>query len=112
MLTRLRNARHALRGAEEPVPQHQHPRLRRRTAKLESLARRQGRRLSHLAPLPGQVEELRARILELEADLQEQRALGARIAELTDVVAHILGAAASGDHDEFERAVAKYSDGL
>ena len=81
-------------------------------AKLESLGRRQDRRLSQLAPLPGQVEKLRARILELEADLQEQRALGARIAELSDVVAHILGAAARGDHDEFERAVAKYSDGL
>lgn len=52
------------------------------------------------------------RIGSLEDGLQEQRLLSPRVADLGDVVAEMLGAAARGDRAEFEAALTKYSDGL
>lgn len=56
--------------------------------------------------------DLRARMDELEDGLQEQRILGARVAELGDLVAGVIGAAARGSREEFEQALADYADGI
>ncbi len=78
---------------------HGHARLRRRIRQLEIQAAKRDKQLA-------------ARIAEIEEGLQEQRGLSQRVAELADLVAELIGAAARGDKVEFEAALAKYSDGL
>ena len=47
---------------------------------------------------------MRLQLAEFDEDLQEQRRLHLRIAELTDLVTELVGAAARGD-DEFRRVL-------
>jgi hypothetical protein len=72
------------RHAEQPSPSHSHPQLRKRIAEVE------------------------ARVGEVEEGLQENRLLSLRVAELTDVVTNLVGAAARGE-DEFRRALDDYA---
>jgi hypothetical protein len=69
------------------VPQHGHPKLAHRVEVLETSSRR-----------------VRRRVAALEEGLQEQRRLNLRIAELTDLVTELVGAAARGE-DEFRRVL-------
>jgi hypothetical protein len=72
------------RHAEQPPPSHGHPQLQKRIAAVE------------------------ARVGEVEEGLQQNRQLSLRVAELTDVVTHLIGAAARGE-DEFRRALDDYA---
>ena len=84
----LKNWRAALsRGKQTEVPQHRHPKLAERIKVLEQMGRR-----------------TRRRVAALEDGLQEQRRLNLRVAELTDLVTELVGAAARGD-DEFRRVL-------
>jgi len=49
---------------------------------------------------------MRLQLAEFDEDLQEQRRLHLRIAELTDLVTELVGAAARGD-DEFRRVLSR-----
>jgi hypothetical protein len=77
------------RRKQADVPSHGHPKLAHRVVVLE----RSGRRV-------------RRRVAALEEGLQEQRRLNLRVAELTDLVTELVGAAARGE-DEFRRVLAK-----
>lgn len=52
------------------------------------------------------------RLERLEAEVQELRALGARVAELADVVTELLAVAAQREDPDFRRIVEKYLDGV
>ena len=49
---------------------------------------------------------MRLQLAEFDEDLQEQRRLHLRIAELTDLVTELVGAAARGD-EEFRRVLSR-----
>jgi hypothetical protein len=91
---RLRRSVQALRsgppqgdpdGPGREVPGHGHPRLRVRIEKLES------------------------EVVGLREELQEQRLLSLRVAELSDLLTSLVGAAARGP-EEFDAALAAYSE--
>lgn len=77
---------------------HGHPRLMKRIVELERT--QQETRAS-----------LEARIKDVEEGLQESRRLSLRVAELTDLMSELIGAAARGD-DEFRRVLDKYAASL
>lgn len=60
----------------------------------------------------GDLGALVARLGQVEAEVQELRALGFRVAELADLVTELLGYAADGDDPRFREAVARYADGV
>lgn len=86
-------------GLGSPRAEHQHPRLRRRISSLESQQKRTRRALE-------------SRLTDLEAGLQEQCRLSLRIAELSDIVTELVGAAARGGGPEFERVLDRYAESL
>ena len=55
---------------------------------------------------------VRARLAELEAEVQENRRLNRRIAELTDVVAELLIPLADRDEERVHEVLAAYRAGL
>ena len=59
-----------------------------------------------------QVEELRARVAVLEAEVQECRQLNLRLAELTDVVGELLLPVAHRDEDRIAEVMERYSKGV
>lgn len=60
----------------------------------------------------GIVDELFARISELEAEVQESRNLNVRVAELVDLVAELMIPVASQDRERIETALAKFERSL
>jgi hypothetical protein len=56
--------------------------------------------------------DLLARIEELEAEVQENRNLNLRVAELVDLVQELLIPVASQDRDRIEAALAKFQRSL
>jgi hypothetical protein len=92
---RLRRSMQALRsGPEQGGPggsagggpgAHQHPRLRRRIEKLEK------------------------EVAGLREELLEQRLVSHQVAELSDLLTSLIGAAARGP-EEFDQALAAYAD--
>lgn len=58
------------------------------------------------------VEELRARVDELEEEVQECRQLNLRLAELTDVVQELLLPVAARDEEKIAELMERYSTGL
>jgi hypothetical protein len=59
-----------------------------------------------------QIEELRDRVTELEAEVQECRQLNLRLAELTDVVGELLLPVAQRDEARIAEVMERYSRGL
>ena len=55
---------------------------------------------------------LRRRIAELEAEVQECRAVNLRVAELTDIVTELLVPIARGDQAEIDRVLERYHESL
>jgi hypothetical protein len=84
-----KNWRALLPRRHAEVPEHGHPKLAHRVEILE----RSGRRV-------------RRRVAALEEGLYEQRRLNLRIAELTDMVTDLIGAAARGE-EEFRQVLAR-----
>ncbi len=60
----------------------------------------------------GAVERLESRIATLEAEIQENRQLNVRLAELIDVVTELLVPVASQDKAKIESALEKFSRSL
>jgi hypothetical protein len=60
----------------------------------------------------GMVTDLLARIEELEAEVQENRNLNLRVAELVDLVQELLVPVASQDRDRIDAALAKFQRSL
>lgn len=58
------------------------------------------------------VEEMRTRIAALEAEVQENRQLNVRVAELVDLVQELLLPVASQDRAKIDAAVEKFSRSL
>jgi cell division protein FtsB len=58
------------------------------------------------------IGRLRQRIEQLEAEVQECRALNGRIAELTDIVEELLVPAARRDEEKLGELLARYADRL
>lgn len=65
-----------------------------------------------LQELSRQVQRLRRRIEELEAEVQENRRLNRRLAELTDVVQELLVPIAQRDEAKLRERLEKYSESL
>lgn len=59
-----------------------------------------------------QVNKLRARVAELEDEVQENRRLNRRLAELTDVVQELLLPVAQRDEKRLKELLDKYSETL
>lgn len=57
-----------------------------------------------------QVNRLRARVVELEDEVQENRRLNRRLAELTDVVQELLVPIAQRDEKRIQELLDKYSE--
>ncbi len=68
--------------------------------------RRVGRRIVNVVG-GGVVDDLQARIADLEAEVQESRRLNVRVAELVDLVQELLVPVASQDRARIEAALAK-----
>lgn len=60
----------------------------------------------------GLVSELLVRIQDLEAEVQENRQLNVRVAELIDLVQELLLPVASQDREKIEEALAKFERSL
>lgn len=60
----------------------------------------------------GEVAELRARVEELEAEVQECRKLNLRLAELTDLVTELLVPVAQSDPARVDELLERYSRSL
>ncbi len=59
-----------------------------------------------------QVAQLRQRVEELESEVQENRRLNRRLAELTDVVQELLVPIAQRDEDKLRERLEKYAESL
>ncbi|RYP88007.1 hypothetical protein EKO23_03920 [Nocardioides guangzhouensis] len=76
-----------------------------------------GRPQQHEAPAPlppaarRRLNRLEREVEQLRADLQEQRSLGLKVAEMSDLVTELIGAAARGP-EEFDAALSRYRDEL
>ena len=66
-------------------------------SRLRAVVATQGRRVARIAGFDDELHALRARVAELEREMQESRLLNQRLAELTDVVAEVLVPAADRD---------------
>ena len=78
---------------------------------LRDRGRAAARRVARLGA-GAQVDELAARVTELEAEVQECRQLNLRLAELTDVVAELLLPVAQRDEAKVAEVMERYSKGL
>ena len=56
--------------------------------------------------------DLRRRVAALEAEVQEQRALNLRVAELTDLVTELMVPLATRDEERIQATLAKYHEGI
>jgi hypothetical protein len=59
-----------------------------------------------------ELDDLRARVDELEQEMQEARQLNLRLAELTDVVQELLLPVAARDEEKIAELMERYSKGL
>lgn len=59
-----------------------------------------------------ELAQLRRRLTELEAEVQECRALNLRLAELTDVVSELLLPVAARDGERVEELLARYHESI
>lgn len=67
---------------------------------------------SQVAELRGQVAQLQARVDELDGEVQENRRLNRRLAELTDIVQELLLPVAQRDDEKVDQLLREYSAGL
>lgn len=67
---------------------------------------------AHLADSAATRRTLRARVKALEEEVQENRQLNRRIAELTDVVTELLIPLEARDQDRVDEVLARYRQGL
>jgi len=77
----------------------------------EPMRHRMARRVGDLAGA-GLVSDLLVRIQDLEAEVQENRQLSVRVAELIDLVQELLLPVASQDRAKIEEALAKFERSL
>ena len=77
----------------------------------EPMRQRMARRMVDLAGA-GLVSDLLVRIQDLEAEVQENRQLNVRVAELIDLVQELLLPVASQDRAKIEEALAKFERSL
>lgn len=77
----------------------------------DNLRHRVARRVANAAG-GGIVNELMGRIQQLEDEVQENRALNLKVAELIDVVQELLVPVASQDRERLEAALAKFERSL
>lgn len=78
---------------------------------LTSTVRRQRDRLRQARKVAADLPDLRRRVAALEAEVQENRALNRRIAELTDVVQELLLPADQRDEAAVRARLADYDAG-
>lgn len=62
--------------------------------------------------VPPNVADLARRVTELEAEVQENRQLNVRLAELTDVVQELLLPIARRDHEQIDDILGRYAGKL
>lgn len=95
--------------AGRQVPAHGHPRLRKRTDNLEAVQADLQRVLeTRLNEIEARIVNVEEGVVQVEEGLQENRRLSLRVAELTDMVTVLIGAAARGG-DEFRLRLDEYA---
>jgi DNA repair exonuclease SbcCD ATPase subunit len=85
--------------------------------RLRPVGRRALKRVStatsaHVGTHAHEIEALRRRVAELEAEMQESRRLNRRLAELTDVVQELLVPVAQRDEEKLREYLARYAASL
>ena len=60
----------------------------------------------------GELDELRARVEELESEMQESRQMNLRLAELTDIVQELLLPVSARDESKVNELLERYSKSL
>lgn len=78
----------------------------------KTLRQRAVRRVAEAAATSEPIDELKKRIAVLEAEVQENRQLNVRIAELVDLVAELLLPVASQDPEKIKAATDKFARSL
>lgn len=77
--------------------------------KLRVVVGQQAKRLAGMTGLLDELNRLRARVAELEVEVQETRRLHQRLAELTDVVTEVLVPAADREDEKIKKILASYN---
>ena len=93
--------------SDEKGPQKAAQKAARKAAPRQRLVRRVA-----TAAGGGIVGDLYARIADLEAEVQENRNLNVRVAELVDLVTELLVPVASQDREKIDAALAKFERSL
>jgi hypothetical protein len=83
--------------------------VRRQRDRLEVQARRTQGHAKRIAALNRTQQALQARVRELEAELQLERRVSKRVAELTELVGMVLVPVANRDDDELRRRLDEYA---
>lgn len=68
--------------------------------------------VSNVLPLQREVRQLRKRVASLEAEVQENRRLNRRVAELTDIVEELLLPAGDRDEERLRRSLDRYAESV
>ncbi|MBA2697659.1 MAG: hypothetical protein H0U61_02675 [Nocardioidaceae bacterium] len=84
-------------------------RLRER---LDALQNRDDEQMRRMDKMTKQLDRLAARIEELEEEIQEERALGMRVAQLSDIVQELLIPVADRDEKRLKELLGTYADSL
>lgn len=86
--------------------------LARKVAPGLAATAKQRRDTSDSTGLAAKVARLTARVVELEAEVQENRQLNMRLAELTDVVQELLLPVAQRDQKRLDEILTRYAQAL
>jgi Uma2 family endonuclease len=78
-------------------------------SRLRAVVAKQGRRVARIVGVDDEIRRLNERIAVLEREVQEDRQLNQRMAELTDVVAEVLVPAADRDDKVLAEKLATYT---
>ncbi len=80
--------------------------------RLDALQKRDDEQMRRMDRMTKRLDRMVARLDELEEEIQEERALGMRVAQLSDIVQELLVPVADRDEKRLKELLEAYSDSL